>query len=84
MINASNGFLITVLIWIAEAASVLPSGAVATSGATLALVGLFYLGCRPAAIAELTMPEERWARVGGLLVLWALLWIVLVAVVQLK
>ena len=59
---------------------VLPGAAVATPGAVLPLVGLFYLGCLPAAIAELTMPEERWAWAGGLLVLWVALWVVLVAV----
>jgi hypothetical protein len=58
----------------------LPGAAVATPGAALSLIGLFYLGCIPAAIAELTMAEERWAWAGGTLVLWAALWIVLVAV----
>ncbi len=80
LINASNGFLTTVLIWVAEAASGLPFAAVATPGATLFLVGLFYLGCVPAAVAEAALPEERWPRVAGLLVLWSALWIVLVAV----
>jgi hypothetical protein len=46
----------------------------------LPLVGLFYLSCIPAAIAELTMPKERWVRTGSLLVLWAALWFVLVGV----
>jgi hypothetical protein len=51
-----------------------------TPGATLPLVGLFYLGCVPGAIAEVALPEERWPKVAGALVLWAALWIVLVAV----
>ncbi len=80
LINVSNGFLVTVLVWVAEAASALPVAAVATPGATLPLVGLFYLGCIPVAIAEATLPEERWPRVAGLLVMWAALWTVLVAV----
>jgi len=80
LINASNGFLVTILIWVAEAASALPIAAVATPGAALPLVGLFYLGCVPAAIAEAALPEERWPRVAGLLVLWAALWIVLVSI----
>ncbi len=80
LINVSNGFLVTVLVRVAEAASALPIAAVATPGAILPLVGLFYLGCVPAAAAEATLPEERWPRVAGLLVLWAALWILLVAV----
>jgi hypothetical protein len=69
-----------VLIWVAQAASALPMAALSTPGATLALVGLFYLGCVPAAIAEVALAEERWPKVAGALVLWAALWIVLVAV----
>ena len=80
LINVSNGFLVTVLVWVAEAASTLPIAAVATPGAMLPLVGLFYLGCLPAALAEATLSEERWSRVAALLVLWASLWILLVAV----
>ena len=80
LINTSNGFLVTVLAWVAEAASALPFAAVETPGATLPLVGLFYLGCVPAAIAEITLPEERWPKVAGALVVWAALWITLVAV----
>ena len=80
LINASNGFLVAVLIRVAQAASSLPFAAVATPGAMLPLVGLFYLGCAPAAAAGAALPEERWARAAGLLVVWAALWIVLVAV----
>ena len=78
--NVSNGFLFTVLVWVAEAVSALPIAAVATPGALLPLVGLFYLGCVPAALADAILPEERWPRVAGLLVVWAALWILLVAV----
>ncbi|HZC18520.1 MAG TPA: hypothetical protein VE225_02325 [Rubrobacteraceae bacterium] len=80
LINASNGFLVTVLAWVAEAASALPFAAVRTPGATLPLVGLFYLGCVPAAVAGAALPEERWPKVAGALVIWAALWITLVAV----
>jgi hypothetical protein len=80
LINASNGFLVTVLAWVAEAASALPFAAVEAPGATLPLVGLFYLGCVPAVIAEITLPEERWPKVAGALVVWVALWITLVAV----
>ena len=41
LVNASNGFLVTVLAWIAEAGSALPGAAVATPGASLPLVGSF-------------------------------------------
>jgi len=58
----------------------LPIATVETPGATLSLVGLFYLGCVPAATAEVALPEERWPKVAGALVLWAALWITLVAV----
>ena len=80
LINASNGFLVTVLAWVAEAASALPFAAVEAPGVTLPLVGLFYLGCVPAVIAEITLPEERWPKVAGALVVWVALWITLVAV----
>lgn len=60
LVNASNGFLVTGLVNVAEAASALPFAAVGTPGATLPLVGLFYLGCVPTAIAESAFPEERW------------------------
>ena len=33
-----------------------------------------------AAMAEATLPKERWPRVAGLLVLWTALWILLVTV----
>ena len=80
LINASNGFLVTVLVWVAEAAFALPAAAVATPGASLPFVGLFYLGCVPAAFAQATLPEEHWPRVAGLLVAWTTLWVTLVAV----
>ena len=80
LINVSNGFLTTVLVWVTQAASGLPIVVDATPGAMLPLVGLFYLGCLPAAVAEAMIPEERWPRVAGLLVLWTALWILLVTV----
>ncbi len=43
-------------------------------------MGLFYLGCVPAAVAEAALPEERWPKVAGALVIWAALWNTLVAV----
>ena len=80
-INASNGFLVTVLAKIAESASALPIAAVETPGATLPFVGLFYLGCAPAAVGQWALPEERWPRWAGVMLVWVALWITLVAVV---
>ena len=73
LINASNGFLVTVLAWVAEATSALPGAAIETSGVTLLLAGLFYLGCVPVAIAGFALPEERWPKAAGALVTWAVL-----------
>ena len=77
-LNASNGFLVAVLEWVAQGASALPFATVATSGVTLPLIWLFYVGCVPAAIAERAFPEERWALWAALLVSWTALWLVLV------
>jgi competence protein ComEC len=79
-LNASNGFLVTILEWVARAASAFPFAAVTTPGITPPLVGLFYLGCVPAALSEVAFPEERRALWGTVLVLWAALWLALVGV----
>ena len=79
LINSCNGFLVIVLVKVAGGASALPIAAVETPGATLPLVGLFYLGCVPATISTLVFPEARRAWWGGAALLWAALWIVLVA-----
>lgn len=80
LINSCNGFLVTVMSWVAEAASALPFAAVETPGAALWLVGFYYLGCVPAAVSGWIFPEERWPRVAGLLLAWAAAWTALVAV----
>jgi competence protein ComEC len=80
LINSSNGFLVTVFAKVVEGASALPVAAVETPGATLPLMGLFYLGCVPAAISTFAFPKERWAWWAGVAQLWVALWIVLVAV----
>ncbi len=69
--HVSNGFLSTLLVWVAESASALPISARDDRGAMLSLVGLFYLGCLPAAVAEPTFSEERWLKVACLFVLWS-------------
>ncbi len=80
LINACNGFLVTVLTKVAEAASALSIAAVETPGATLWLVGLFYLGCVPAAVSGWALPEERWPGLAALLLVWTAAWATLVAV----
>jgi competence protein ComEC len=80
LINACNGFLVSVLARSVEVAFAILYAVIETPGVALPLVGLFYLGCVSAAIAEAVLPEERWPKVGGLLLLWAALWITLVAV----
>ncbi len=80
LINASNGFLVTVLAAIAEGGSSLPGAAVPTPGASFPLVALFYLGCVYAAVVGVVLPEDRWSRAAGIAVVWSVLWVVLVAV----
>ena len=77
-LNASNGFLVALLEWVARTASAFPYATVGTTGVTLPLIWLFYAGCLPAAIAESVFPEERWALWAALLVSWTALWLALV------
>ena len=77
-LNATNGSLVVLLEWTARAASSFPFATVTTPGITPLLVGLFYLGCIPAAVAERVFPEERWPLWAALLVLWTALWLALV------
>ncbi len=77
-LNASNGFLVTILEWVARVASALPFATVATSGVTLPVICLFYVGCIPAAVAEMAFPKERLALWAALLVSWTAMWLTLV------
>jgi competence protein ComEC len=79
-LNASNGFLVTILEWVARTASAFPFAAVTTPGITAPLVGLFYLGCVPAALSEIALPRERWPLWAAVLILWMVLWLALVSV----
>jgi competence protein ComEC len=79
-LNASNGFLVAVLEWVARGASAFPFAAVTTPGITPLLIGLFYLGCVPAALSESAFPERRWPLWAAVLVLWTALWLALVGV----
>lgn len=77
-VNYTNGFLVTLVEWAAQAASALPFAAVLTPGTTLPLIGVFYLGCIPAALAETALPKRSWKLCAGLMIAWTILWLVLV------
>ena len=77
-LNASNGFLVAILEWVAQTASALPFATITTLGVTLPLILLFYVGCIPVAIAERAFPEERWVLWAALLLSWTALWLALV------
>ena len=77
-LNASNGFLVGILEWTARTFAALPFASVATPGITAPLIGLFYVGCVPSALAEKAFPEERWPLWAAFLVIRAALWLVLV------
>jgi competence protein ComEC len=77
-LNASNGFLVALLVWIARTASAFPFAAVTTPGVTSLLVALFYVGCVPAALSGSVLPERQAPLWGAVLVLWTVLWLALV------
>ena len=77
-LNASNGFLVALLVWTAQAASALPFAAITTPGITPLLVTLFYVGCVPAALSGSALPEGQGSLWAAVLVLWAILWLALV------
>jgi competence protein ComEC len=77
-LNASNGFLVALLVWIAHAASAFPFATVTTPGVTLLFISLFYVGCVPAALAGSVVPESQAPLWAAVLVLWVMLWLALV------
>lgn len=79
-LNASNGFLVMILEWVARVASAFSFAAATPPGITPLLVGLFYLGCVPTAISEITFAKERWPLWAAVLVLWTIHWLALVSV----
>lgn len=81
-LNFSNGFLVTIVEWVAQGVSALPFAVIETPGIPLTLIGLFYLRCIPAAISESVFSEERWSFWAGILILWTALWLTLAAVVS--
>ncbi len=79
-LNVSNGFLVALLIWTAQAAASVPFAAATTPGVTPLLVALFYAGCVPAALCGVLLPEKQGQLWAAVLVLWSILWLVLVGV----
>jgi competence protein ComEC len=78
-LNACNGFLVTILIRVAQESSSLPFAAVTTPGVTPLLVALFYAGCVPPVIAERLFTNKGNLLWPALLLLWTTIWLVLVA-----
>jgi competence protein ComEC len=77
-LNASNGFLVALLIATAQTASAVPFAAITTPGVTPLLVALFYAGCVPAALSGRALPEKQAPLWAAVLVLWSILWLALV------
>jgi competence protein ComEC len=77
-LNASNGFLVALLVWITRAASAFPFATVTTPGVTLLLISLFYVGCVPAALSGSILPQRQAPLWAAVLVLWLVLWLALV------
>ncbi len=77
-LNACNGFLVTILIRVAQASSSLPFASITTPGVTPLLVGLFYAGCVPPIVAGRVFPKEHRPLWAALLLLWTVIWLVLV------
>src|ERR671911_396870 len=78
-LNACNGFLVTILIRVAQTSSSLPFASVTTPGVTPLLVALFYAGCIPSILAERTFSTQHKSLWAALLLIWSALWLVLVA-----
>jgi competence protein ComEC len=78
-LNACNGFLVTILIHVAQETSALPFAAVTTPGVTPLLVALFYAGCTPPILADHLFPKKGNLLWPALLLLWTTMWLVLVA-----
>jgi competence protein ComEC len=76
-LNASNGFLVALLVWTARTASAVPFAATTTPGVTPLLVALFYVGCVPAALSGSFLSGKQAPMWAAALVLWSVLWLVL-------
>lgn len=81
-LNFVNGFLVTILEWMAQSVSALPFAAVETPGVSVALISLFYLGCVPTALSESLISEARWPYWSAVLIVWTVLWLTFVVVVN--
>jgi competence protein ComEC len=78
-LNACNGFLVTILIRVAQGSSPLPFASVTTPGVTPLLVALFYAGCIPPIAAEQYFSNQHKPLWAAFLLLWTTTWLVLVA-----
>ena len=78
-LNACNGFVVTILIRVAQESSSLPFAAVTTPGVTPLLVALFYAGCVPPTVAGYLFTNKGNLLWPALLLLWTTIWLVLVA-----
>ena len=79
LLNACNGFLVTILMQTAQGASSLPFASVTTPGVPQLLVGLFYTGCVASMVAGRAYCSERKSLWAALLLTWSALWLELVA-----
>jgi competence protein ComEC len=77
-LNACNGFLLTILIRVAQGSSSLPFASITTPGVTPLLVALFYAGCVLPIAAEHVFSSQNRHLWAALLLLWTVLWLVLV------
>ncbi|CAA9404266.1 hypothetical protein AVDCRST_MAG82-386 [uncultured Rubrobacteraceae bacterium] len=78
-LNACNGFLVTILVRVAQESSSLPFASVTTPGVTPLLVGLFYAGCVPPIVAQRFFSKENKPLWPALLLLWTTVWLILVS-----
>lgn len=75
--NAANGFLVTILSGVARGASNVGFATLKTPGVSAFMVGVFYLGCLPAAVCGLGLPKSRWPFWAGVMLVWVAGWLAL-------
>lgn len=77
-INASNGFLVTILIALARLGASLPFATATTPAVSSLLVALFYTASAPIVAADRVFRKGLRPLWGALLLLWTTLWLVLI------